>query len=373
MLRSRNLAGFACLLVLAFTAGGSDRASGQDGSAAAKALAPAQDEIQDLPQEEAIPRLELKLPGPETIKPSVATGIPDTPPPHEGALFEDPYTIEPPDVLNVEALQALPGRPISGQYMVRRDGAINLGWYGEVHVRGLTLTEAKVKILLQIRKFIADEALGLVVMDPNNRKLLAVPPAESTEVFVDVAGFYSAHFYMNGDVAVTGKLNITGAETIADAIATAGGFLPSADAKNIILYRPGRAGMPPKEYPIDYESIIKGNPKANLQVFKGDRIVVGRDKIVEETLMVDRASENRMSYMNSLLSFEQLLNSQKSLLGWLNSQGLSEDAKRAKFNRMLDLWRQDMLENRGVRFNPSELRDHLLELVQPQKAEVKTN
>src|SRR3954447_14056521 len=81
----------------------------------------------------------------ESIKPLPLTPIPDDPPPHEGAMHELPYVIEPPDLLLVEVLEALPGRPISGERLVRPDGSISLGFYGDVHVQGLTIRQAKEK------------------------------------------------------------------------------------------------------------------------------------------------------------------------------------------------------------------------------------
>ncbi|HZW34527.1 MAG TPA: sigma-70 family RNA polymerase sigma factor, partial [Isosphaeraceae bacterium] len=48
------------------------------------------------------------------------------------------YVVDPPDMLLVEVLEALPGRPISGERLVRPDGKISLGFYGEISVAGLT-------------------------------------------------------------------------------------------------------------------------------------------------------------------------------------------------------------------------------------------
>lgn len=87
--------------------------------------------------------------------------IPDNPPPHEGAMINYPVVIEPPDLVLIEVLEALPGRPISGERLVRYDGMVSLGFYGEVHIAGLTLTQAKVKILQHLRRFLNDELLGL--------------------------------------------------------------------------------------------------------------------------------------------------------------------------------------------------------------------
>ena len=72
------------------------------------------------------------------LKPHPLPAIPDDPPPHEGAMIGYPIVIEPPDLILIEVLEALPGRPISGERLVRYDGMISLGFYGEVHVAGLT-------------------------------------------------------------------------------------------------------------------------------------------------------------------------------------------------------------------------------------------
>ena len=49
------------------------------------------------------------------LKPHPLPAIPDDPPPHEGAMINYPLVIEPPDLLLIEVLEALPGRPISGE------------------------------------------------------------------------------------------------------------------------------------------------------------------------------------------------------------------------------------------------------------------
>ncbi len=62
--------------------------------------------------------------------------------------------------LLVEVLEALPGRPISGERLVRPDGNITLGFYGDVHVAGLTLPEVKEKIIHHLQKYLTDELSG---------------------------------------------------------------------------------------------------------------------------------------------------------------------------------------------------------------------
>lgn len=71
-------------------------------------------------------------------------------------------TINPPDIVEVKVDPALPGRPIKGERLVRPDGTITLGYYGQVHVAGLSIGEARAKIVSHLRRHLSDEALGLV-------------------------------------------------------------------------------------------------------------------------------------------------------------------------------------------------------------------
>ena len=100
------------------------------------------------------------------IKPLPPLAIPDDPPPHEGAMIDLPVTIEPPDIIVVEVVEALPGRPITGERIVRPDGTISLGFYGDLHVRGLTSQQVKVKVLHLLQRHLNDEVLGLMIFEP---------------------------------------------------------------------------------------------------------------------------------------------------------------------------------------------------------------
>ena len=230
-----------------------------------------------------------------------------------------PYVVEPPDLILVELLEGLPGRPISGERLVRPDGNLSLGWYGDVHVRGLTVAQIKVAVIKHLRKFLNDEMLGLAVSEeaeeaekadgpPPGRPVLPplpgqnanpfnllelpkpaktpgsqaragteqpvpggagnepaisasgvswkiVPPEASLSVFVDVSAYNSMKYYIHGDVAVPGKLPHTGNETVLDALQYADGLLPTADPKQIRLVRPQRGGKPAKVYKVDLEAI----------------------------------------------------------------------------------------------------------------------
>ncbi len=363
--------------------------------------------------------------------------IPDDPPPHEGALIDLPYIIEPPDIIAIEVIEALPGRPIQGERLVRPDGKISLGYYGEIEVRGLTLEQVKVKVIRRMQDFVTDEVLGLVqvrimaegqpeeapklpepgrqpfrlqpdgsgpvqppappdsrdpapvspptsrpdpkpasLVDRGRRRALTarprgadrrgarprrvsqvpdpgpadqgkpgqdpaatveimvneadlvrevVAPADSNRVFVDIASYNSKVYFVQGDVGQPGRLPWTGAETVLDALQYAGGLTATAEPKDIHLYRPARAGKPTKDYPIDLDAIRKGNPVANLQLFPGDRLVVGRNAIVQKTAEIDRAAAPINSIFNNLLQHSFAT---RSLAAGIGDLGVTTQAQR---------------------------------------------
>jgi protein involved in polysaccharide export with SLBB domain len=192
--------------------------------------------------------------------------------------------VEPPDRIVVEVLDALPGRPISGQRLVRPDGRISLGFYGEVHVAGLTLLEIKEKIVIHLIDFLSDEVLGLVVRDPETGDPVVDPetgkprlndPKDSDRIFVDITAYNSKNYYILGSVCKPGRLPYTGGDTVQDALQYAGGVLPSADWGKIRLIRSYPKGSPAKVLPIDYEELTVGtDASTNYRIFPNDRLVV---------------------------------------------------------------------------------------------------
>jgi polysaccharide biosynthesis/export protein len=228
------------------------------------------------------------------------------------------YIVEPPDMLLVEVLESLPGRPISGERLVRPDGRISLGFYGEVYVAGLTTPEVKEKIVLHLRKYINDEILGLVDIDeegnykrdPKTNEIIFKDPKETDRVFVDVTAYNSKNYYILGDVLIPGRLPITGNETVLDALEYAGGLLPTAAPQNIRLVRPAPPGACCEQtLPVNLAAITNGgDPTTNYQLMPGDRIVVHRDPIVRFTVFLDRIVAPYQAVIGSGLQTEFFLN-----------------------------------------------------------------
>ncbi len=223
-------------------------------------------------------------------------------------------SLEPPDLLIVEVLDALPGRPISGERLVRPDGKISLGFYGDVYVAGLTMPEVKEKIVLHLRKYLTDDALGLVEIDETagtrrsiqkTNKPKMIEPRDSATVFVDVTAYNSKNYYVSGDVLITGKLPITGNETVLDAINFAGGLMPTAAPQNIRLVRPAPPGACCEQVlPVNLAAITSGgDPTTNYQLMPDDRLIVYRDPIVRFTVFLDRLAAPFQTVLGSTLQY----------------------------------------------------------------------
>jgi polysaccharide export outer membrane protein len=214
-----------------------------------------------------------------------------------------PYVVEPPDLLVIEVLEALPGRPISGERLLRPDGTISLGFYGDVFVAGLTLDEVKEKVVLHLRQYLNDEILGLWRFDPAQNKFVPKEARDVDTVFVDVASYNSKFYYVQGDTAATGRYPITGNETVLDALNNAGGLIPTAAPRNIRLVRPAPPGACcEQKLPVNLAAIVSaGDTTTNYQLMPGDRLVVYRDPIVRFTIFLDRLAAPFQTAINSTL------------------------------------------------------------------------
>ncbi len=231
---------------------------------------------------------------------------------HRAVKTGPEYIVNPPDLLLVEVLEALPGRPISGERLVRPDGSISLGFYGDVQVAGLALPEIKKKIIEHLAKFLSDEVLGLVESGDDgepfkdkNGEMIRIPPEQSATVFVDVTAYNSAVVYVEGDVGYPGRIPFTGYITVLDAIHFAGGVVSTADRQGIKLVRENRETGKPQVLPIDYEEITMGtSQKTNYKLLPGDRIVVPRLKKQAEaqTKAVQTTPAGRSNELTAILS-----------------------------------------------------------------------
>ncbi len=182
------------------------------------------------------------------------------------------YVIEAPDVLLIEVAKKdaetgtftrLPVQSISGQFHVRVDGTVGLGFWGQAAVSGLTLDQASAAI--------------------RNRLLKTRPTeltAENLVVHVDILVANSKKYYVISDGDDHGEqvfpFPCTGNETVTDAIDNI--RLPDVASKKIwVARRSQQQGRPWEILPVDWAAITQhGVTGTNYQLLPGDRLYVKR-------------------------------------------------------------------------------------------------
>lgn len=168
---------------------------------------------------------------------------------------------------------------VSGEHLVRPDGTVSLGIYGEVPVVGCTLPEVKYIVQSHLAQFM-----------------------HAPEVQVDVLAYNSKVYYVIMDGAGYGeqviRLPCTGNETVLDAMAQVQG-LSQVSSKKIWIARPAPSAYGHAQIlDVHWEAIAaEGITTTNYQIFPGDRIYVKGDHLI--------AADN---YLGKLFSpFERLL------------------------------------------------------------------
>jgi polysaccharide export outer membrane protein len=176
------------------------------------------------------------------------------------------YVIEPPDILLVESTVFLKAdQPIRGQHLVRPDGTIGLGIYGDVFVAGMTLERAREAVFQYLK---ADRLPGLKSVN---------------QISVDVLAYNSKWYYVITDGGGYGeqvvRLPITGNETVLDAISQINGLAPVSDKKRIWVARRNPGHGAEQVMPVDWIGISQhGTTSTNYQLLPGDRLYVKADK-----------------------------------------------------------------------------------------------
>ena len=185
-------------------------------------------------------------------------GIIDPHQPRELDMVSLPsHVIEPPDELEIRV------RPTALEFeqttvVVQPDGTIDLGYFGELYVSGLTKPE--------VEQAIAEQLVPLA-----RRKQLREPI--QVAVRITNAGD-SKRFYVLGVVNNQSSFPLTGNETVLDGILLAG-LRSNSLPEKAYLVRPHPCGGPDQVFRIDWCGIKeRGDTLTNYQLMPGDRIVV---------------------------------------------------------------------------------------------------
>jgi polysaccharide biosynthesis/export protein len=208
------------------------------------------------------------------------------------------YVIEPPDVLQIEAVlrkvkpkgrdgadkpdakapaeytdetAPLPIHPIAQQFQVQPDGFVHLGAYGSIPVSGLTVNQARLAIRAALAKQIDVNAGGKT--------------EDALIVIVSVVQYNSKTYTVITDGGGNGervyKMPITGKEFVTDAIANIGGLPIEASKRNIWVARRTPEINEQQILPVDWVGISQwGVAHTNYQLFPGDRVYVKAQRLV---------------------------------------------------------------------------------------------
>jgi len=167
------------------------------------------------------------------------------------------YVVEPPDILRLD-VSGLPkkAQPVKGEFVVRPDGAISLGAYGDVSVSGLTLDQARDSISKHLSAF-----------SKKKGKL---------EVRAEVSACNSKVYYLigsgpdkNGEQVY--RFPAATGQTVAGAVLQVEGL--AAVAAKGRVWVTNSSG---KVREVDWRAITQeGRSSTNYQVEAGDRVYVG--------------------------------------------------------------------------------------------------
>jgi polysaccharide export outer membrane protein len=138
---------------------------------------------------------------------------------------------------------------LSGSLLVRPDGMISMPLLGDVKASGKTPLELSDEIATKLKKYVQDPNVT-VVLNQNNSKIV----------------------YLMGEVGKTGPMSMTPGMTLLQAVATAGGLTPYANAKKIYILR--NTGGKQEKIPVQYKQALKGDSSLNIILNPGDTIVV---------------------------------------------------------------------------------------------------
>jgi polysaccharide export outer membrane protein len=253
------------------------------------------------------------------------------------------YTVEPPDILIIDALQVipkspynlrtgdvlsiqvtgtLPELPIAGPYPLEPGGFVNLGVpYGQVKVVGMTVEDAEAAILEHLKEHLADPTVSVALLQMGlqqqitgqhlvgpdgmvtlgtygkvsvvGKTLPQVADAierqlsqylEDPQVSATVFAYNSKVYYIVTEGAGLGdavyRLPVTGNETVLDAIANING-LTQVSSKKIWIARPTPDSNRVQILPVDWVGITaQGTTETNYQILPGDRVFVAEDELV---------------------------------------------------------------------------------------------
>ncbi len=242
-----------------------------------------------------------------------------------------PYRVDIYDVLQIRVMGATPDQPIDGYFLVEAEGIVTLGpTYGRVRVAGMTIEETTETIRKQLsltlsRPDVSVQLARTAGIPPVTGDYLVGPDGtinlkeygtlfvagktvveirrelehhltqyfDSPEVGVEERQFNSQVFLVITEGAGLGdnirRLQITGNDTVMDALASVGG-LSQMSSTTVWIARPAPGGSQCQQIlPVDYGAITKGGSAAtNYQILPGDRVFIAQDDLIAANTIVNK-------------------------------------------------------------------------------------
>jgi polysaccharide export outer membrane protein len=164
--------------------------------------------------------------------------------------------------LSVQLTDMAGRQAITGQHLVRPDGTISLGIYGELHVAGMTLDEIRQGLEVYLSQYLNQPVVSVDVLAYNSKVYY---------VIMDGGGY--------GQQIV--RLPCTGNETVLDAISQVNG-LSQVSSKRIWIARPSpEVAGHPQILKVNWQSITSDAvATTNYQILPYDRIYVQADNLI---------------------------------------------------------------------------------------------
>ncbi|MFZ0980613.1 MAG: polysaccharide biosynthesis/export family protein [Candidatus Acidiferrales bacterium] len=163
------------------------------------------------------------------------------------ATADPNYVIGPQDVLDIDVWKET---ELTRSVPVRPDGKISLPLLNDVQAAGLTPTQLSEEITTELKKFITDPQVTVIVTQINSQRV-----------------------YILGEMARPGAYPLLPGMTVLQGLSSAGGFTPFANMKKIYVLR--NEGGKQEKFPFNYKEVVKGkNAEQNIVLKAGDQIVV---------------------------------------------------------------------------------------------------
>lgn len=164
------------------------------------------------------------------------------------AATQDPnYIIGPRDFLDISVWKE---PDLTRSLTVRPDGKVSIPLLNDVQAAGLTPTQLATKIATDLKKFVTDPQVTVIVTQINSQRV-----------------------YILGEVSRAGAYPLLPQMTVLQALSSAGGLSTFANRKKIYVLR--EVDGKPVKYPFNYKDVLAGkSANENIELKPGDTIVV---------------------------------------------------------------------------------------------------